>query len=68
MNNNIKYFEIPEPKDGIKAIVIYDEDSAPNGISVKTISEIAEKEHRIPYLENKGNPPFAFYPIYPKTE
>ena len=67
MNENIKYLEIPDSHDGAKAIIFYALESLPFGMSVETISELAEKEKKIPYVEGKGTPSYLYYPIFAET-
>jgi hypothetical protein len=67
MNENIKYLEIPDSQDGTKVIIYYAIESLPSGMSVETISELAKKEKKIPYVERKGTPSYVFYPIFAET-
>ena len=64
MKENIKYIEVPESQNGIKPTIFYDIECLPEGISIETISELAEKDKNIPYVECKGIiPTFHFYQI-----
>ena len=63
MNENIKYLEIPDSQDGTEAIIFYALESLPFGMNVETISELAKKEKKIPYVEGKGTPSYVFCPI-----
>lgn len=63
MNENIKYLEITDLRDGTEAIIFYPLESIPSGMNVETISEIAKKEKKIPYVEGKIAPSYVCYPI-----
>ena len=60
---NIGYYEIPSPKNGEKPVTFYDGASLPQGVTFEEIEKMKEKGEKIPYLCDKGNPPFSLFPI-----
>lgn len=64
MSETVKYFEIPPPKNGVNAVILYDENSCPEGYDIKRISSYKDK---IPYVEGKGKAPYSFYPVFEET-